>query len=47
MYGTYYLKLLNFFIKDPEPDPEKSRPDPQHCLTYHVLRRAVDPDPCF
>ena len=22
-----------FFIKDPEPDPDKSRPDPQHWLS--------------
>ena len=29
----YYLKLFNFFIKDPEPD--KSRPDPQHCLSVN------------
>ena len=26
---NYCLKLF-FFIKDPEPDPDKSRPGPQH-----------------
>ena len=22
------FRIIHFFIKDPEPDPEKSRPDP-------------------
>ena len=32
----YFLKLFTFFIKDPDrdPDPNKSRWDPQHCVRH-------------